>query len=145
SPQGPPRVRGPAAVPGVRSTAAGDPLALARPSAQNAALRSSIRTLSRRSPACARRWNSIASGALRDPGASTTSFSPHLISSSTSVAASAVDGFTARPGGSIEELRGSQHPPAPGGRITFPRGVWFSLNFGYPPRQDPAPRPPPPA
>src|SRR6266699_1236540 len=125
-----------AAVPDVHTTATGRPLALASPSAQNAALRSSMRTLSRRSPASARRWNSIASGALRDPGATTTSRIPHRTSSSASAAASAVAGFT----GSPEELRGGQRPLAPRLRVTFPGSEPLNINLDPPHRQHPARR-----
>jgi hypothetical protein len=56
-------------------------------------LRSSMRTLSRKSPSSARRKNSIASGALRDPGDNTTSRKPHRINSSITTVASVVEGL----------------------------------------------------
>ncbi len=64
----------------------------------------------------------MASGALRDPGARTASRRPHRTSSSTSVTAKAVEGFTGsglatsgRPGrdGLTEELRRLRDPRPP--------------------------------
>jgi len=85
-----------AAVPDVHTTATGRPLALARPSAVNAADRSSIRTCSRIRPARSSWSNAIARGADREPGATTTSRSPQRASSSASTVPNAVDGFTSR-------------------------------------------------
>src|SRR3984885_3996599 len=86
-----------AAVPEVHTTATGRRDTLARPSAVNAADRSSIRTCSRTRPARSSSQNAIASGVDRDPGATTTSRSPHRTSSSASTVPNAVDGFTSAP------------------------------------------------
>ena len=86
-----------AAVPDVHTTATGPPLALASPRAVNDAERSSIRTCSRTRPARSSSSDAIASGADREPGATTTSRSPQRASSSASTAPNAVDGFTSRP------------------------------------------------
>jgi len=83
-----------AAVPDVHSTATGRRLALARPSAVNDADRSSIRMCSRIRPARARSCSAIAMGVDREPGAATTSRSPHRASSSAKTVPNAVDGFT---------------------------------------------------
>jgi hypothetical protein len=90
-------------VPEVQTSTTGRLLALARPSPRNAAERSSIRTCSRgparpsaEAEAAARSNSAIASGALREPGASTASRKPHLISSSTNTVPNAVDGFMVR-------------------------------------------------
>src|SRR3954454_22337991 len=58
------------------------------------AVRSSMRTCSRIRPARSASCNANASGALRDPGHSTTSRTPPRINSSTTTRACAVDGFT---------------------------------------------------
>src|ERR1700722_13010296 len=86
-----------AAVPDVHTTATGRRDALARPSAVNAADRSSIRTCSRTRPARSSAQNAMARGVDLDPGATTTSRSPHRASSSASTVPNAVDGFTGRP------------------------------------------------
>src|SRR5580693_8213709 len=83
-----------AAVPDVHSTATGRRDALARPSAVNAADRSSIRTCSRTRPARSSAQNAMARGVDLDPGAMTTSRSPQRANSSASAVANAVDGFT---------------------------------------------------
>jgi len=75
--------------------------ALAIPRARNAASRSSTRTCSRSAGACCGRSSSgraaaasaKASGALREPGASTTSRTPSAASAWTSTRAAAVDGL----------------------------------------------------
>ena len=100
-----------AAVPDVHSTATGRLLALARPSAVNDAERSSILTCSRSRPCRSASKKAIASGVLRDPGASTASRSPHRISSSANVAPKAAAGFTSAPA----------RPRAPGPAGTVPR------------------------
>ena len=58
--------------------------------------------------------NASASGADRDPGASTASVTPQRASSSTSTRASAVDGFTASP--APRSTSASRSPSAPGRR-----------------------------
>ena len=73
-----------AAVPDVHTTATGRPLAFASPRAVNDAERSSIRTCNRTRPARSSASNAIASGVDLDPGATTTSRSPHRASSSAS-------------------------------------------------------------
>jgi hypothetical protein len=83
-----------AAVPEVHSTATGRRLTLASPSAVNEADRSSIRTCSRTSCRRSAARNAMASGVLREPGARTTSRSPHLTSSSVKTRPNAVEGFT---------------------------------------------------
>ncbi len=93
------------AVPDVQTTAVTPP-ALASPKARNPALRSSIRTCSTSRPATAASCRANDSGALRDPGLSTTCRTSLRTSSSTSTLACAVDGFT-RP----------FSPYAPAGRI----------------------------
>ncbi len=108
-----------AAVPEVHSTATGRRDALARPSAVNDAERSSIRTCNRTRPARSSAQNAIASGVDLDPGATTTSRSPHRASSSASTAANAVDGFTGRSSRSRERFLllspgGGRAPPCPG-------------------------------
>ena len=110
-----------AAVPEVHSTATGRRLALARPSAANEADRSSILTCRRSLPRCSRALNAMASGVLRDPGARTTSRSPHRASSSPNARPNAVDGFTGadpstpRPGGPTRTpRRGTPPRPRPG-------------------------------
>src|SRR5579863_6312503 len=97
-----------AAVPDVHSTATGRRETLARPSAVNAADRSSIRTCSRTRPARSSSQNAMASGVDLDPGATTTSRSPHRASSSASTMPNAVDGFTGPP--PLSPPRGPQLP-----------------------------------
>ena len=82
------------AVPEVVITGTGAPPPLASPSARKPALRSSMRTCSRISPRSCARAASMASGALREPGASTTSLTPERTNSSRITCAAAVDGFT---------------------------------------------------
>ncbi len=131
-----------AAVPEVHSAATGRPLALARPRARNAAERSSIRTCSRRSPAAARSHSAIASGALRDPGASTASRSPHRRSSSARTVPSAVDGFTEEPRSPDrgQVARGGLGALAPGSRIRLVGRQPFGIHDGAPDRQLPSGR-----
>ena len=114
-----------AAVPDVVTTAAGRPDAFASPSARNPADRSSIRTCSRSRPAASAACSANASGADREPGASTASRTPHRTSSSTSTRASAVDGFTARsrPAGRGSAAAGPPTRPAgPAARPARPAG-----------------------
>ena len=85
----------------VHSTAARDPV-LVRPNARKPAERSSMRVCSRSSPALAASYAAKESGALRDPGARTTSRTP--------ARTSAV--ITAR-ANSVEELTDSPHPVGP--------------------------------
>src|SRR6185437_1633834 len=113
--------------------------ALASPSAVNAADRSSILTCSRTRSARSSAQNAMASGVEREPGATTTSRSPHRASSSASTVASAVDGFTgpapaargrslllsrgelrARPRDAGQELGGGQGAPPPRLRVGLP-------------------------
>src|SRR5690606_4834304 len=82
------------AVPEVVITTAGRRLTFASPRARKPADRSSTRTCRRRRPARSACCTAYASGAERDPGARTTSRTPHRTSSSTSTVARAVEGFT---------------------------------------------------
>ncbi len=75
------------AVPEVVRTAAREP-DLVRPSARKPAVRSSIRVCSRKAPACAAAHSAIANGALREPGATTTSPTPARSSRATRASAS---------------------------------------------------------
>ena len=83
------------AVPEVVHTGTGRPERRASPSARNAAVRSSIRTCSRRRPSASAAFSANDRGALREPGHSTASVTPQRTSSSTSTSACIVDGFTA--------------------------------------------------
>ena len=114
-----------AAVPDVVTTTTGRPDAFASPSARNPADRSSIRTCSRSRPAASAACSANASGADRDPGASTASRTPHRTSSSTSTRPSAVDGFTApsRPTWRGSAAAGSPtRPTGPAARPARPAG-----------------------
>ena len=82
-----------AAVPDVVATGTGRPDASARPRARNPAVRSSMRTCRRRSPAASAACSAKASGALREPGHSTASVTPHRTSSSTTARAVPVEAF----------------------------------------------------
>ncbi len=75
------------AVPEVVITATGSPLALASPSAVNPALRSSVRMCNRSRSIRSASKISYASGALREPGATTISRTPREINSSITVRA----------------------------------------------------------
>src|SRR5215469_10770096 len=143
-----------AAVPDVHSTATGRPLVLARPSAVNDADRSSILTCSRTRPACSSSWKDIASGVDLDPGAITTSRTPHRASSSANTVPKAVDGFTGVPaartpprflllsdscsvsyGGSGhvgEKLGGGQRPLPPRLRVSLPAREFPRVDLGPP-------------
>ncbi len=118
-----------AAVPDVVTTAAGRRDARANPSATKAAVRSSIRVcrVIRSSAASANE-----SGALREPGQSTTSVSPRSTSRSTSQVARRVDGVTSddpaarprpRPSGVASAPPAPARPPPPPTGRDQPRGV----------------------
>ena len=79
------------AVPDVHTTAARAWFRV-RPRARKPAVRSSIRVCSRSSPASAASYAANASGALREPGASTTSVTPASTSAVTTARASSVEG-----------------------------------------------------
>ena len=103
-----------AAVPDVVATGTGRPDANASPSARNPAVRSSMRTCSRRRPAASAACRANASGALREPGHSTASVTPQRTSSSTTVRAASVAGFTAgSPRSAPAAARWPPAPPAP--------------------------------
>ncbi len=79
------------AVPDVHTTAARAP-ARVSPSARKAADRSSTRVWRRSSPAVAASWTAKDSGALRDPGATTTSRTPCARRAVTTARASRAEG-----------------------------------------------------
>ena len=90
------RMEAAAAVPDVQTTHTGRPLAWPGPARHTPPSARRCGRAAGTPPRCARANSSIASGALREPGASTASVIPQRISSSARVTASAVEGFTAR-------------------------------------------------
>ena len=99
--------------------ATGRPDAFASPSARNPADRSSMRTCSRSRPAASAACSANASGAEREPGASTASRTPHRTSSSTSTRRQRgrrVHARRPRPAGSWQRRSRSSRPGPRGPR-----------------------------
>ena len=134
-PRAPPGAGWPPRCPDVVATGTGRPERSASPSARNPAVRSSMRTCSRSRPAASAACSANDSGALREPGHSTASVTPHRTSSSTTSRACSVERVTTvDPAPSSSRPAGSRSAGSRYGRLPTGQRGRVELALAHPGR-----------